>query len=117
MPPSVVMPALELAQESGKVLHWLKSPGDTVRKGEPLVEIETDKVTTEIEAPASGALRDGTAREGEGGPVGPESPGVGTVWRIMAGRMPTPSTTAPHFYLPREVNVSRLISWRERATK
>ena len=50
------MPALELAQETGKVLHWLKAPGDTVRKGEPLVEIETDKVTTEIEAPASGVL-------------------------------------------------------------
>ncbi|MEK7387232.1 MAG: SMC-Scp complex subunit ScpB, partial [candidate division NC10 bacterium] len=43
------MPALELAQETGKVLRWLKSPGDTVRKGQPLVEIETDKVTTEIE--------------------------------------------------------------------
>src|SRR3972149_8192159 len=65
MPTNVIMPALELAQESGKVLHWLKSPGDTVRKGEPLVEIETDKVTTEIEAPASGVLRDVTAREGD----------------------------------------------------
>ena len=33
------MPALELAQETGKILKWLKSPGDTVSKGEPLVEI------------------------------------------------------------------------------
>ena len=39
MPTTVIMPALELAQESGKVLHWLKSPGATVTKGEPLVEI------------------------------------------------------------------------------
>ena len=257
MPTSVVMPALELAQETGKVLHWLKSPGDTVTKGEPLVEIETDKVTTEIEAPASGVLGDVTARDGDVVPVGqaialifaqdearsvgrapavapppraggaaavpapaatvktsplarqiarehgvdlaqvtaaggkiekadvlahiasrkkaaavdgtaarltaaspkarrlaaergldiralrgsgpggavlaadiaeaklreapsaprPEAPRVGTVWRIMAERMTASWTSAPHFYLFREVNVSRLISWRERASK
>ena len=56
MPTNVIMPALELAQETGKVLHWLKAPGDLVRKGESIVEIETDKVTVEIEAPASGIL-------------------------------------------------------------
>ena len=256
MPTNVIMPALELAQESGKVLHWLKLPGDTVTKGEPLVEIETDKVTTEIEAPASGALGDVTARDGDVVPVGQtialifapdearsvgkapavapppradrvaavaapaatvkasplarevarehgvdlaqvraaggkiekadvlahiasrkdpgaadgtaarlsaaspkarrlaaergldiralrgsgpggavlaaditatepreapstarvEAPGVGTVWRIMAERMTASWTSAPHFYLFREVNVSRLISWRERAS-
>src|SRR6266849_5393394 len=70
MPTNVIMPALELAQETGKVLHWLKSPGDKVRKGEPLVEIETDKATTEIEAPASGVLGDVTARDGDVVPVG-----------------------------------------------
>ena len=256
MPTNVIMPALELAQESGKVLHWLKLPGDTVTKGEPLVEIETDKVTTEIEAPASGALGDVTARDGDVVPVGQtialifapdearsvgkapavapppradrvaavaapaatvkasplarevarehgvdlaqvraaggkiekadvlahiasrkdpgaadgtaarlsaaspkarrlaaergldiralrgsgpggavlaaditatepreapstarvEAPGVGTVWRIMAERMTASWTSAPHFYLFREVNVSRLIAWRERAS-
>jgi len=256
MPTNVIMPALELAQESGKVLHWLKLPGDTVMKGEPLVEIETDKVTTEIEAPASGALGDVTARDGDVVPVGQtiarifapdearsvgqapgvapppraggvaavaapaapvkasplareiarehgvdlaqvraaggkiekadvlahiagrkdpgavdgmaarltaaspkarrlaaergldvralrgsgpggavlaaditatepretpstvrmEAPGVGTVWRIMAERMTASWTSAPHFYLFREVNVSRLITWRERAS-
>ena len=70
MPATVIMPALELAQETGKVLRWMKTPGDTVRKGEPIVEIETDKVTVEIEAPASGILRDVTAREGDIVPVG-----------------------------------------------
>jgi pyruvate dehydrogenase E2 component (dihydrolipoamide acetyltransferase) len=70
MPAAVIMPALELAQETGKVLRWLKAPGDTVRKGEPIVEIETDKVTVEVEAPASGVLRDVTAREGDVVPVG-----------------------------------------------
>jgi pyruvate dehydrogenase E2 component (dihydrolipoamide acetyltransferase) len=70
MPTNVIMPALELAQETGKVLRWMKAPGDTVRKGEPIVEIETDKVTVEIEAPASGILHDVTAREGDIVPVG-----------------------------------------------
>jgi len=247
MPTNVIMPALELAQETGKVLHWLKSPGDKVRKGEPLVEIETDKATTEIEAPASGVLGEVTARAGDVVPVGQtialifaseeagsvapgprsagaaavpapaaavrasplarkiaqehgvdlaqvkpaggkiekadvvahvasqkesaavdgtvarlaaaspkarglatergvdiqalrgsgpggailvadvfaatpsaaraEAPGVGTVWRIMAERMTASWTTAPHFYLVREVTVGRLVSWRERASK
>jgi pyruvate dehydrogenase E2 component (dihydrolipoamide acetyltransferase) len=235
MATNVIMPALELAQETGKVLHWLKRPGDTVSKGEPLVEIETNKVTTEIEAPESGILGDVTARDGDVVPVGqtialivapgetgaavkasplarkiaeehgvdlarvkapggriqkadvlahvasqkesvavaldgtaarltaaspkarrlatergldvgalrgsgpggavlvedvpateapaaPSAPrgeavGVGTVWRIMAERMTASWTTAPHFYLVREVNVSRLVSWRERAGK
>jgi pyruvate dehydrogenase E2 component (dihydrolipoamide acetyltransferase) len=247
MPTNVIMPALELAQETGKVLQWLKSPGDKVRKGEPLVEIETDKATTEIEAPASGVLGDVTAQAGDVVPVGQtialifaseeagsvapgqrtagatavpapaatvrasplarkiaqehgvdlaqvkpaggkiekadvfahvasqkesaavegtagrlaaaspkarrlatergldiqalrgsgpggailvadvfaatpsaaraEAPDVGTVWRIMAERMTASWTTAPHFYLVREVTVSRLVSWRERASK
>src|SRR5918994_6807646 len=70
MPTNVIMPALELAQETGKVLRWIKAPGDTVRKGEPIVEIETDKVTVEVESPAAGVLRDVTAREGDVIPVG-----------------------------------------------
>jgi pyruvate dehydrogenase E2 component (dihydrolipoamide acetyltransferase) len=70
MPATVIMPALELAQETGKVIRWLKAPGDAVRKGEPIVEIETDKVTVEIEAPAAGVLGNVTAREGDVVPVG-----------------------------------------------
>ncbi len=210
MPTSVIMPALELAQERGKVVHWLRAPGETVTKGEPLLEIETDKVTTEIEAPASGVLGDVTAQAGDVVPVGQtiavifaagearaagapavpapaatieapplartsapvasrvepaaaggtaprlpaaspkarrmaaergldvrtlrgsgpagavlaadvpaaargEAPGVGTVWRIMAERMTASWTSAPHFYLFREVTAVRLIAWRERA--
>ena len=70
MATNVIMPALELAQETGKVLRWMKAPGDTVRKGEPIVEIETDKVTVEIESPASGVLSQVTAQEGDVVPVG-----------------------------------------------
>ncbi len=70
MPTNVIMPALEMAQETGKVLRWLKAPGDTVRKGEPILEIETDKITVEIESPASGVLGNVTAQEGDVVPVG-----------------------------------------------
>jgi pyruvate dehydrogenase E2 component (dihydrolipoamide acetyltransferase) len=70
MPTTVIMPALEMAQETGKVLRWIKSPGDRVIKGEAIVEIETDKVTVEVEAPASGVLGDVTAGPGDVVPVG-----------------------------------------------
>ncbi len=64
------MPALEMAQETGKVLKWLKAEGDAVKKSEPLMEIETDKVTVEIEAPASGVLGGVRAGPGDVIPVG-----------------------------------------------
>src|SRR5512146_1840834 len=64
------MPALEMAQETGKILRWLKPEGSTVTKGEPIMEIETDKVTVEIEAPATGTLANITAHEGDVIPVG-----------------------------------------------
>src|SRR5947199_9520895 len=70
MPADVIMPALGVAQETGKVLRWLKEDGDTVAKGEPLLRIETDKVTVEIEAPADGFLGGIRAAEGEDVPVG-----------------------------------------------
>jgi pyruvate dehydrogenase E2 component (dihydrolipoamide acetyltransferase) len=70
MPISVVMPALEMAQETGKLVSWLKKEGETVRKGEMLLEIETDKAVMEIEAQAEGVLAGIAAREGDVIPVG-----------------------------------------------
>jgi pyruvate dehydrogenase E2 component (dihydrolipoamide acetyltransferase) len=67
---NVIMPALGMAQETGKILRWLKSDGDEVAKGDPLLEVETDKVTVEIEAPAAGLLAGLRAREGAEIPVG-----------------------------------------------
>lgn len=64
------MPALGMAQETGTLIQWLKQPGDSVTKGEPLMEIETDKATVEIEAPASGILAHVTAQAGDVIPVG-----------------------------------------------
>jgi pyruvate dehydrogenase E2 component (dihydrolipoamide acetyltransferase) len=64
------MPALEMAQETGKLIRWLKHEGDAVAKGEPVMEVETDKVTVEIEATASGTLGGIIAREGDDIQVG-----------------------------------------------
>jgi pyruvate dehydrogenase E2 component (dihydrolipoamide acetyltransferase) len=50
------MPKLEMSQEAATVVEWLKAEGEAVEKGEPLLVIETDKVTVEVEAPASGIL-------------------------------------------------------------
>jgi pyruvate dehydrogenase E2 component (dihydrolipoamide acetyltransferase) len=61
----VIMPALGMAQETGTLIRWLKAPGDSVAKGEPLMEIETDKATVEIEAPAAGTLANVTAQPGD----------------------------------------------------
>ena len=70
MPVEVIMPMLGMAQETGKVVRWLKAEGEAVAKAEPLMEVETDKVTVEIEAPAAGTLAGVAASEGEDVPVG-----------------------------------------------
>jgi pyruvate dehydrogenase E2 component (dihydrolipoamide acetyltransferase) len=70
VPTEVIMPALGMAQDTGKVLRWLKAAGDEVVKGEALVEVETDKVTVEVEAPTDGTLAALRAAEGDDVPVG-----------------------------------------------
>jgi pyruvate dehydrogenase E2 component (dihydrolipoamide acetyltransferase) len=198
MPADVIMPALGMAQETGKVLRWLKHEGDPVTKGEPLLEVETDKVTVEIEAPADGTLGAVRAPDGTEVPVGtviafvlgdgevapvedtepravreveavaaapvaapprprrklaspkarrlaqeqgvdldalvgsgpngavvaadvggaPADGGgfeVGTVWRVMAERTQRSWQEVPHFFLSRDVDASRLNSWRDAA--
>src|ERR1700693_5034687 len=80
---SVVMPALELAQETGKVLVWIKKEGDQVVKGEPLLEIETDKVSFELEAQADGILAGIRSHEGDVVPVGQI-----IAWLVAPGELP-----------------------------
>jgi pyruvate dehydrogenase E2 component (dihydrolipoamide acetyltransferase) len=80
---SVVMPALELAQETGKVLVWIKKEGDKVVKGEPLLEIETDKVSFELEAQADGILAGIRSHEGDVVPVGQI-----IAWLVAPGEQP-----------------------------
>ncbi len=56
MATAIIMPKLGFDMSSGKVVRWLKNEGDAVRKGEPVLEIETDKATVEVEADADGVL-------------------------------------------------------------
>ena len=64
------MPRLSDTMTEGTVSKWLKRPGDAVKKGEPLVEIETDKANIELEAYASGTLARIVLPEGQSAPVG-----------------------------------------------
>jgi pyruvate dehydrogenase E2 component (dihydrolipoamide acetyltransferase) len=80
---SVVMPALEMAQETGKLISWLKKEGDSVAKGEPLLEIETDKAVMEIESPADGVLAGVKAHPGADVPVGRT-----IAWIVRPGEVP-----------------------------
>jgi pyruvate dehydrogenase E2 component (dihydrolipoamide acetyltransferase) len=86
MATNVIMPALEMAQETGRLISWLKQEGETVTKGEPLMEIETDKVTVEIEAPDSGILGGVLIKENDEVPVGQ------TIAWILAPGEAVPST-------------------------
>ena len=69
MTANVVIPRLGSSDESDEVtiVRWLKSPGATVKKGEGLLEVETDKVNVEIEAPDDGVLKEIKAAAGETG--------------------------------------------------
>jgi pyruvate dehydrogenase E2 component (dihydrolipoyllysine-residue acetyltransferase) len=65
MATDVSLPRLGQGMEAGTIVRWLKSEGDSVEKGEPLYELDTDKVTQEVEAEASGILLKILAGEGE----------------------------------------------------
>ena len=66
---TVVMPRLSLTMKRGTVIQWFKKENETVEKGEPLVEVLSEKITYDVEAPASGVLRRILADEGMDVPV------------------------------------------------
>jgi pyruvate dehydrogenase E2 component (dihydrolipoamide acetyltransferase) len=80
---SVVMPALEMAQETGKLVAWRKAEGERVIKGEPLLEIETDKAVLEVESPADGILAGVSEHAGAVVPVGKT-----IAWIVRPGETP-----------------------------
>lgn len=109
MATDVFMPALGMAQETGKVLRWHKAVGDLVRQGEVLVEIETDKTTVELEAPASGLLGKIEAAEGMEVPVGHRIALIGTTEEVgAASQAPAPvvAVVAPVVAEPAQVVVT-----------
>ncbi len=86
---SIVMPALEMAQETGKLVSWKKKEGEKVAKGEMLLEVETDKAVVEVEAQADGILGGVTAKIGDVVPVGQT-----IAWLLGPGEKP-PAAAAP----------------------
>jgi len=107
MATEIYMPQLGLTMTEGTVTRWLKRTGDAVKQGEPVVEIETDKVTTEIEAPTDGVLGPILVEEGKTAPIGgvltyvlatgesmPEAPQAGRVAATPTAP-PTPSAAQP----------------------
>jgi pyruvate dehydrogenase E2 component (dihydrolipoamide acetyltransferase) len=97
---SVVMPALELTQETGKLVAWRKKEGESVAKGEVLLEVETDKAVVEIESPGDGLLAGVKAVGGDVVPVG-----ATIAWLVAPGEMPpaevTPRASARETTSPR----------------
>jgi pyruvate dehydrogenase E2 component (dihydrolipoamide acetyltransferase) len=89
---SIVMPALEMAQETGKIISWLKKEGDSIAKGDPIAEIETDKVVLEIESTADGVLAGVSAAAGDVVQVGKT-----IAWIVAPGEKPPveTATSAP----------------------
>jgi pyruvate dehydrogenase E2 component (dihydrolipoamide acetyltransferase) len=92
---SVVMPALEMAQETGKLVAWRKNEGESVAKGEPLLEIETDKAVLEVESPADGILAGVKAQAGDVVAVGKI-----IAWIVRAGEVPPPEVASSGAQLP-----------------
>lgn len=96
MPAEIVMPRMGLTMEAGTVVRWLKKEGERIAQGEPLLEIETDKATVEIEALEGGTLQQIVAGIGEEVPVG----GV-IAYLLKAGEkadtsLATAGPSAPH---------------------
>jgi pyruvate dehydrogenase E2 component (dihydrolipoamide acetyltransferase) len=83
---SVVMPALELTQETGRLVSWRKKEGEAVTKGETLMEVETDKAVVEVEAQADGFLAGVNAKDGEVIAVG-----TTIAWIVAKGEAPPQS--------------------------
>ena len=127
--PDVQLPRLADTLVEGTVSRWLKRPGEHVARGEPLVEIETDKVNSEIESPFDGVLTEILVGEGETVPVGEviariggaeeaaavppaavteaaELPGLSGMRRRIAERMQEARAEIPQGAVSRSVDVS-----------
>jgi 2-oxoglutarate dehydrogenase E2 component (dihydrolipoamide succinyltransferase) len=81
----VVMPQMGVSVSEGTITRWLKQPGDTIALDEPLLEISTDKVDTEVPSPGEGVVAEIRVQEGE-------TVEVGTVLAVIA---PAGSATSP----------------------
>jgi pyruvate/2-oxoglutarate dehydrogenase complex dihydrolipoamide acyltransferase (E2) component len=119
MPRDVTMPQLGMAQDAGKIVSWLKAPGEAVTKGDALFEVETDKAVMEVESPADGYLTGVAYPEGADVPVGeviaritdsPDETGPDSAGDAPAPEAATADTPAADDSLPegREITMPQL---------
>lgn len=85
----VTMPRLSDTMEEGTISHWLKKPGDEIKRGDTLAEIETDKATMDLEAYEAGTLQEIKVQEGETVPIGQV---VAIIGSGAAVQQPAPAT-------------------------
>ena len=83
----IVMPQLGESVTEGTITRWFKAVGDTIAEDEPLFEVSTDKVDTEVPAPAGGVLTEILVAEGD-------TVDVGTVLAVLGGAGATPAPAA-----------------------
>ena len=95
----VTMPQMGESITEGTIVRWIKKPGDSVDRDEPLFEISTDKVDAEIPSPAAGVLVEITVKEGETVPVGAVVASIGSASAAVAATArpaaPVPATPVP----------------------
>ena len=98
MATTIIMPKLGLTMNSGSVQQWKKKVGDTVKKGELLYVVATDKLTVEVESPADGVLLAIAVQEGQEVPVGTPLGTIGAPGEKEAESAPAPALQekAPH---------------------
>src|SRR2546423_14837759 len=102
MASEVKLPRLGQGMEAGTITKWLKSEGDTVARGEPLFEIDTDKVTQEVESDYAGVLLKIALPEGEA-PVGQTIAWIGEQGEEVAVSEPERQTLEPGSAEPNQV--------------
>src|SRR5512141_727290 len=95
MATKVTMPQMGFDMTEGKVARWLKQVGDPVKKGEAVVEIETDKVNIESEAQGNGVLREILVSDGTTVPVGSLIAIIGTPEEDIAALKAEAGVAAP----------------------
>src|SRR5207245_103428 len=87
----IIMPKMGDAMTEGKVVRWYKKQGEAVKKGEPVLEIETDKVNLDLEAEQDGTIAEVVAQEGQMVPVGGRLAMIAAPGEKVAASAPAPA--------------------------